>query len=692
MTDLRPLAPPWRIGIDVGGTFTDMVLTGRDGEIRVFKVPSVPDDQSLGVRDVILQAAARSGLGVERLLGECSLFVHGSTVATNMLLEKKGARVGLLTTQGFRDSLEIRRSIRRSQWDHRAPMPDVLVPRSLRIGIPGRIDSRGVEVAPLDRDAVRRAVQAFRQAGVEAVAICFINSYIEPKHEREAAEIVAAGWPDAWVSISAAGSPQMGEYERSSTAVIDAYVGPKTVSYLRSLAAKLEAMGLRRSLLVLQSNGGALSIDQVSETPSSLLLSGPSAAVGALKFCRGLLDDGDMISMEIGGTSCDVTLMSSGEVPLKDELEVDGYHANAPSADIHTVGAGGGTIARAEAGLLAVGPTGAGARPGPACFGRGGTLPTVTDAQLVLGRLMPGPYAKGAVHLDLDRAHEAIDTHVARPLGIDCLDAAIGIIRLTDEHLIHAIERVTIERGQDPRRFTLLGVGGAGPMHVASVARALGCRRAYVPRIAGAFCALGMVNSDVRQDFGQVLFGGLDRVPDPEVEAAFRRLEEKADGTLAREGFAERGMVERYIELRYRGQQWSLRVPSHGLDRLDRDAVRVAFEAEHQRLYGHRQALGTIEMTRVVVIARGVFEPLGPSPEERTSREPAALDMRDVMFDRAAGWIPTRIVKAPDLQPGDGVEGPFIVEEETTTLIGGPGDHLIVDPFRNYLLTLETRA
>ncbi|MBR2818063.1 MAG: hydantoinase/oxoprolinase family protein, partial [Reyranella sp.] len=393
---LSPLVAPWRIGVDVGGTFTDMVLRDANGAVRIYKAPSVPADPSEGVLGVLRLAAQQLDMPLSALLRDCALFVHGSTVATNTILEKKGAKVGLLTTEGFRDSLEIRRGIRENQWDHRAPFPQVLAPRYLRLPVRGRIGADGRELTPLAAEDVDKAAAVFEADGVESVAVCLFNSFLDGGHEHQVGARLAKSWPGKWVSLSSDVMPTMGEYERSSTVVVNAYVAPKVTSYLKSLDQQLRQLGLPRGLLMLQSNGGAVSVDQVAARPVMLVLSGPAAGVGALKGCAAPSKHGgeraNLISMEIGGTSCDVMVMAQGDVPVADELVIDGYHLTTPSVEIHTVGAGGGTVAWVDdAGLLHVGPQGAGARPGPAAYGLGGENPTVTDAQLVLGRLRPGP-------------------------------------------------------------------------------------------------------------------------------------------------------------------------------------------------------------------------------------------------------------------------------------------------------------
>jgi len=441
-------------------------------------------------------AARQLDLPLSALLRDCALFVHGSTVATNTILEKKGAKVGMLTTEGFRDSLEIRRGFRDNQWDHRAPFPPVLAPRYLRLPVRGRIGADGKELAPLVATDVDAAAAVFAAEGVESVAVCLFNSFLDGAHERAAGAQLAKSWGGQWISLSSEVMPTMGEYERGSTAVVNAYIAPKVTSYLGALDEQLRQFGLPRSLLLLQSNGGAVSVAQVAARPVMLVLSGPAAGVGALKGCAAPGEAANLISMEIGGTSCDVMVMAEGDVPVADQLTIDGYHLTTPSVEIHTVGAGGGAIAWVDdAGLLHVGPQGAGARPGPAAYGLGGEQPTVTDAQLVLGRLRPGPLAGGAVTLDGALARKAVETRLAKPLGLSVEDAAAGVIRPPGadpaacggaaQHRARAQSRDLHPGGRRRRRPDARQRGGAG--RLAAAARC--CRAPPAPSARSACCS-----------------------------------------------------------------------------------------------------------------------------------------------------------------------------------------------------------
>ncbi len=683
----------YRIGVDVGGTFTDLVVADAEGRIRVFKVPSTTEDPGDGVMAALEKASAGLGLPTAELLGACAFFLHGSTVATNTLLEAKGARVGLLTTEGFRDSLEARRGLRKDPWDHRTPYPPVLVPRYLRLPVQGRIDASGTECRALDAGDVRRAAAAFREEGVESVAICLLNSFLDPSHEHAAAAVLREENICPWISISSEIVPIMGEYERCSTTVVNAYVMPRVASYLAALADRLSAMGLATGLLMLQSNGGAASLDQLVARPVNLLLSGPSAGVGAMAHLARGLGEGNLVSMEIGGTSCDVMLMHEGRVAITDALSVADYDLVTPSVDIHTVGAGGGTIGGIDpAGMMFAGPQGAGAVPGPAAYGLGGAAPTVTDAHLLLGRLRPGPYAGGSVMLDAAAAERAIAEAVARPLGLTNAEAAVGIIRIVEQNLLHAVERISIQRGYNPGRFMLVACGGAGPMHGAAIGRRLGARAVYVPRQAGAFCAIGMQHADVRRDFVQVLMRRLDEAVRPALARGFAALEARTADALRREGFDPADTrFERELDLHYEGQQWDVRVKLAAAD-MSPAEIRIAFETEYDRQFGHTNPGGRILVAKLRVVGIGSLPPLRQPVLPTVDDPPVPTAHRLVHTGDDTGFVETPVYDGARLGPGQSLEGPAIIEEATTTVVVGKGDRVRVDRLDNYLITFDAEG
>lgn len=684
------LKAPWRIGVDVGGTFTDLVMVDSVGSIHVAKVPSTPADPSEGVLMAVAKAAADLSLTVEELLSDCSHFVHASTVATNVVLERRGEPVGMLVTRGFRDSIEIRRGIRKNAWDHRAAYPPVLAPRYLRLPVSGRIDRRGKVSEPLNLEDVRDAIKQFKAEGVRSIAVCLYNSFLNDVHEIEAGKIIERDYPESWVTLSSRVSHVMGEYERGSTAVLNAYIAPRLVTYMKKLSRELAAQGLKAPFLVVQNNGGSLTVAKVEERPVALLLSGPAAGVGALSLYSDALGKAKMLSMEIGGTSCDVMLISEDGAEMSSEFDLGGYHVALPSINIHSIGAGGGTIAGIDnGGMMFAGPHGAGAEPGPAAYGLGGDLPTVTDAQLVLGRLRPGPLA-GDRSLDLDLAIQAVDRHVATPLGISVEAAAAGILRLVEQQLFHAVQTISAERGHDPRKFVLVAAGGAGPMHGSAVGRKLGSPSVYVPRLAGTFCALGMLNAPIKHEFGRAVLCVGSAAAAGNVLSLIGELESEAGRQLAADGFRAGEISNiRELELRHPGQVGTLRVAVGGSAALDWPQVAQDFHAAHQRVYGHRDEMASIEIAGVRVTGVGNLAPVRLRAEDSSPSRPVANGERQVYFECADARKLTSIYDGALMHPGASVTGPAIIEETTTCIVVQPGDRCSVDVLGNYVITYD---
>jgi len=676
---------PWRIGVDIGGTFTDLVLADSAGAVFTFKAPTDVVNPAAGVMTVVELAANGLGLSVPDVLGNCRVFVHGSTIATNTILERKGAVVGLLTTEGFRDSLEIRRGIREDAWDHRSPFPETLVPRRLRLPVSERMDKNGCPVRAPDPDSIIRAIKLFRREGVTSIAICLLNSYRNDSHERICADLIRKAWPDVWLSVSADIAPVLGEYERTSTTVLNAYVTPRVVPYLQRLEHDLRAQGLAHPLLLIQSNGGAASVEQLANRSVMLALSGPAAGASALRAVAEMAGRDDLLLMEIGGTSCDVMLMNGGEIAMVDALSLNDYHLTLRSVDIHSISGGGGTIATVDSGnLLHVGPHGAGARPGPACYGLGGEDATVTDAQLVLGRMRAGAFANGLIKLDPAQAHLAIEDKIGSRLGIDVVTAASGIIRLLEQSLQHAIERVSVERGHDPRHFTLVAGGGAGALHAVPVARALGCPTVYVPRLAGVFCAFGMCRTDIREDFLATRLRPLDDETSDAIEHGFSELASLARARLAASGFSLSDLTfERGLDLRYVGQQWSLQVPAATWDVT---AIRADFEARHRRQFGHHQPDGQIEVVHLRLAGIARLSPIELPNLPTTDIAPVPFERRPVHLDPQSGFQTLPVYDGNRLRPGQKMGGPALVEEKNTTILIGAGDLLEIDASDNFLI------
>lgn len=673
---LSVAAPPWRIGIDVGGTFTDVVVADSQGQVLATKTPSMPQDPSKGIMRALERTAGEAGLSLRELLSKTETLVHGSTVATNTVLEGKGARVGLLCTKGFRDALTIRRGLRANPWRHRDPFPPPLVPRHLRWPVTGRINPDGSEREALRLADVEAAVTEFEAAGIEALGISFLHAYTNASHEIAARDAVKRIRPDLPVFISSEVMPVVGEYARTSTTVAAAAVAPRIVPYLERLERTLAEEGYTSKLLLIQSNGGLITVAEVARNPACLILSGPSGGVGALRWLADATGRKNLITMEMGGTSCDLILMHEGRVESTDELEVAGYHLRVPAVDIHTVSAGGGSIARVDAGgVMTLGPDGAGSDPGPAAYGRGGKQATDTDAQLVLGRLPAGTFAGGTLSLDADRARAVIDERIALPLNVNVQSAAIGITRLQGQALVHAVEQVSIERGFDPRRFALVSVGGAAAVHAASIARRLGCREVLVPRLAGVFCAFGMLNADIRRDAVATFIQPVTDQSLARAVAVFAKLEKSVADALTRQDIDGTAAVfERTVDIRYPGQQSILQVPYSA----DAVAMIEAYEAQHMAMYGHlQQAAPEFVAVRVIGVIPSRRIPAADRVKTDTP-EPAPASHRSVSLTAdVVARVP--VYAGGSLQPGHRLNGPLIVEEATTTVLVNEGDELVVE-------------
>ncbi|MBI2881774.1 MAG: hydantoinase/oxoprolinase family protein [Candidatus Tectomicrobia bacterium] len=686
---------PVRIGVDVGGTFTDVVVVREStGEVVSLKTPSTPGRLLDGILQGLSKAAGRIGTDLAGLLRDCRSFVHGTTVCTNMTVQRSGAKVGLLTTEGFRDTLAIRRGARSSIWDIAAPTPPDLVPRHLRLGVRERMDCFGVPLEPLEPESVEKALDTLKSHGVEAVAICLFNAYLNGEHERALKGRACERIPDVPVLISSEVLPVMGEYERVSTAVINAYVAPGAASYLGDLDAALKAHGLRVEPLLIQGNGGVNDIKRSLRQPGSLILSGPAAvAAAALRYKDGI-GASNLLVFDMGGTSCDITVVADGRVSLTDILEIDGYHLAAPSLEISTIGTGGGTVAYVDpGGMLRVGPRGAGADPGPVCYGRGGQEPTVTDANLILGRLSAHSLLGGEMTLDPVQAEEVIRQKIAEPLGLTPQEAARAILRVANQNMISALEMISVKKGRDPREFALVAAGGAGPLHASALAGALGITRVFVPRDAAVFSALGLLHADLRRDYVQSFIGDLGTTAPESLKEGFRQLMETARDEFREMGVpAEKVNAEPIADLRYRGQHWEIPVPLPGLQCPDPlGTLEAAFHERHEILYGHRDPEGVVEILKIRVTATAPTPPLKTG--ERVSSGPVRAAgpeiRRDVYLDEPGPPVSVPVIAGSALRPGERLLGPVIIEEPTLTLWVSVGDTVEKDAQGNYLLSKE---
>ncbi|HEY5831051.1 MAG: hydantoinase/oxoprolinase family protein [Hyphomicrobiaceae bacterium] len=663
-----------RIGIDVGGTFTDLVCVDAQGGVTIAKVPSTPGDQSLGVMDGLGRLAETLGLDRKAMLARTERIVHGTTVATNALLEHKGARVGLLTTEGHRDIIEMREGLKDDRYNLRQPPPVQLVPRERRLGVRERIRPDGrVEIA-LDRGSLETAIATLKQQGVEAVAICYLHSWRDGSHERATAEVVRAAMPGVYVALSAVVLPQIKEYDRLCTTVVNAYVGPAVERYLTRLEGRLREAGLTAPVLIIQSHGGVATIGEAVRLAAGGVLSGPAGGVAGSQYAARLLGHGDLIPFDMGGTSTDISLVVGGEAAIASDRRIGGQRVALQSLDIASIGAGGGSVASVDhSGLLHVGPESAGAQPGPACYGRGGTEATVTDANLVLGFLDPDNFLGGRARLDRKAAEGAVD-RIAKKLGVDRMAAAEGIYRVINTHMAEGIRLVSVRRGVDPRRFAILSFGGAAALHVTDVARQLDLERVIVPRLSAVLSAWGMLASNLRCEVARTHIGDASRLDAAAIREAYREMEADGRQRLESASFSGPVRVRPSADMRYGEQVFEVGVPLDGIDFAAPDLLQRmadAFHARHEDLYTYslRDQEAVLVNARVTVIGELPALPQEPALPVRSPATPARR--RRIYL---GGWHEVPIYEFDALASGQAIEGPAVIESATTSVLLRPGD------------------
>jgi N-methylhydantoinase A/oxoprolinase/acetone carboxylase beta subunit len=684
------------LGVDVGGTFTDLVLYDETTRrLRVHKLPSTPADPALaiveGVREICTHANASPS--------ELSELLHGTTVGTNTILERSGATVGMITTEGFRDILHIARHRKPYNFSIMQDIPQQsrpLVLRQHRRCVPERMLTDGTVLAPLDEQAVERELRYLATHGVESVAICLLGSFANPAHEQRVRELTERLCPGAFVSVSSEISPQHREYERFSTTAINAYIGPRVGRYLNRLRESLEAAGIQRPPHLMQSSGGMTTFGEGHLSPVNLVLSGPAAGLlGGIDAARrsGFTN---MITLDVGGTSADICVAPDGQPRMKHLLDssIDGYPVMVPMIDIETIGAGGGSIATAEDGrVIRVGPRSAGADPGPAAYGRGGQDATVTDANVVLGRLRPEAFLGGRMVLEREAAHAAVTATVAEPLGLSVDDAALGVVAVTVHNMVNAIETNSVRKGYDPREFVLVATGGAGPLHAAEIARAIGIPHVVVPPHPGVTAAAGLLASDVRYERAATAWKDLADLDRSALHGIYERLEEEVAGHLQRAGFgADRTAIERWADCRYVGQGYELRVqaPGGAIDHAWAAAVRDSFERRHEREYFGRFSeldvqLVTVRVTGVGRMPTLHWPTLGGEPGD-VSRAQVGEHPVAFALDGGAQRVPTKVFARERLAAGDELPGPAVIEQADSTTLVPPGAEARVDGIGNILV------
>ena len=689
-----------RIGVDVGGTHTDLVLVDEaSGRIHVNKVPTIAGDPARATVQGLHELARTAGVALDSV----DYFMHGTTIATNIVVQHDGARCGMITTEGFRDILHIARSKRPSNFSLQLDLPwqtHPLVARRHRLPVPERVcGPHGEVLKPLDEDAVRRAARTLRARGVESIAVCFLFSYLNPEHERRAVEIVAEECPGVFVCASHEVMAQYREFERFATTALNAYVGPRTVGYVGKLEEALRENGLRCGLHLMQSNGGCATVAGVARRPVTLLMSGPVAGLIGGMWAGRLAGEPNVISLDVGGTSADIGVAVGGELRMKHVLDtrIGDYHAMVPMADVDTIGAGGGSIAYVDpGGQFQVGPKSAGAEPGPACYGRGGTEATVTDCQLLLGRVHAHEHLGGRVVLDPGLARAALQAKLARPLGMTPEQAALGAIKIASHNMIQAIEVNSVRRGYDPREFALVAFGGAGPLFAFDIAAEIGIPRLVIPVYPGITSALGLLATDVGYEFARTDFQVLGNADLERMSQTWAELERAARAQLERDGIAPQRMrFTRYAECRYEGQGYEVRAPapSGAVDETFVADLRASFERAHRREYGSEFAEKDVEVVNLCVSGVGRIEDPAPSEIATGAATPPAsarTDMRHVVFeiDGEATACASAHYERAGLLAGNRIEGPAVVTQLDATTIVPPGAEVEVDRFGNLVASI----
>ncbi len=689
-----------KIGIDVGGTFTDFVVTRDGAEPAIFKTLSTPADPSIAVVQGLADIAASMTppMTLEAFAPTIDTIVHGTTVTTNATLTHTGAKCALLTTEGVRDALEMRRGIREEQYNNRYTNVKPLVPRYLRAGIPGRLDRNGAETQPLDVDAVRRAIAQFQAEGVQAVSICFMNSFANAEHERAAAELVRSEMPEAYLTVSTDLLPSIRFYERVSTTALNSYVGPKLNHYLDQLVARLKGAGFGGLLLIMQSNGGVITPQLAREKAALTLLSGPAGGPGAGLFYVRAHGQNKCITTDMGGTSFEASV--SVDAPMiKNDGEIARHKLALPMLDIHTIGAGGGSIGWLdEGGLLRVGPQSAGADPGPACYGKGGELPTTTDANVVLGYLDPAFFAGGKMKLDVDAARKAIETHIAKPMGLSIEEAAAGMYRVACNNMAQGVREVTIKRGFDPREFPIVPAGGAGPIHACAICDELEIPLQIVPRESSVLCAFGMLMSELKHDYVRTFVARLDSVDWERLAAMVDEMAREGDAHLDEERVpAAQRRTQLKLDCRYIRQyhEVSFVVPRERVAARDAAGIAKLFHAEHERLYGYslEQEATPIEIINVRVQAIGSTSKPGYRKDDWQG-----ADSAHTLKGRRAVYVPARqafaevpIHDGHAMRHGNRVEGPAMIEQVTTAIFVDASFDCVVDALGSFVLYRKGR-
>ena len=685
------------LGIDTGGTFTDFVAVDKSGHLCMAKTPSTPEKPSAAIRAGLEQLSGQLNTNVREFLADASMVVHhGSTAALNALIQHKGAKTSLLTTAGFRDFLEMREGYKERRYDFSYPPPTILVPRYLRLPVQERVDRHGEILTPLCEEDVEKAIEVFRQENVEAVAVCFLWSFLNPIHERRVGEILRAALPEAYISLSVDVLPQIRPYERTSTTVLNAYLGPNVRRYISDIDSLFRELGYSGELRYVQSNGGVASREIVTRKPVAALNSGPASGPIAGLFFGRMQGWENIITVDMGGTSFDICLVESGQPTMVKNVDVHRYRVGVPMIDIHTLGAGGGSIAWIDpGGILRVGPQSAEAVPGPACYMSGGSQPTVTDADVVLGYLNPDHLLGGQMLIHRTAAEKAISEHVAKPLGLSLTEAALGIYQVVNHNMIAGIRTVSIERGHDPRDFVLVAAGGGGAVHIGRIAQELEIRNVLIPKVASVFCAFGQLIADVRHDYGRSYLAKWKEADYDLLKNQFVEMEDEGRKVLATEGLSDDDIYTTWtLDLRYRGQIYevSVELPQDQKgSRIEPEQVERLFHKKHEALYTYRDNYSEIEVVNLGVATSGRVPEIRLDVDTRNGKHAtdAIAGERSVYFNEYREYVSVSVFNGDQVQHGNIIDGPAIVEEVTTAIVVLPDWRLKFDGRGYYIMSFE---
>lgn len=678
----------YRIGIDVGGTFTDVTLLNSEtGRYYTYKLSSTLQDQSLAIANGTKETLELYGVPVS----EIEYFGHGTTVATNMIIERKGAKTALITTKGFRDLLEIGRQTRPSLYNIMEDKPETLVKRSLRKEISERVTAKGDILRDVDRDEVRAVLKELKEQGVESIAVCFLFSFLNSRNEKIVEDCIKEVWPEAYYSVSSTILPEFREFERLSTTVINSYLGPRMKMYIHNLRQRIKEVGVTVEPYITQSNGGVMSISSTIQTPVQTALSGPSAGVMGAVYIAEAAGFKDIITYDMGGTSTDVSLVKDGIAEYTTKRKVCGLPSGVPMIDVHAVGAGGGSIAQIDnAGALKVGPESAGANPGPAAYGLGNENPVVTDANLVLGRINPHYVLGGRLKIDAELSKKAVKAKIADPMGIGTEEAALGIVKVVNSNMARAIRVITVEKGHNPSDFTLVAYGGAGPLHAVHLAQEMGIRTVLIPPAPGALCALGLLTADIKKSYVRTAIASYDEMTPEQINAVMSSLRDEGSAWLDSEKVpSERRKFHGIAEMRYVGQNYELQVeiPTENITASDIEKMKQDFFVAHEKNYGYYNPNAPVQFVNFRCEATGIVKKPNLAELETTLDDPSKAEIgRRVVHFEESGAVDCPVYDRAKFGRAERVNGPCIIEQMDSTTVVPPNTWFSIDKFGNLII------